>query len=136
MVVGLKVTHLFLSDPPGEPTKLRVVDSTKTSITLGWVKPVYDGGSEITSYVIDQMTADEREWVTISSKGEVRTTEFVVSHLKPGIYYFFRVSAVNCCGAGRPIEMIQPVQAKDILGLHFTLYKKSKYISIYILIFC
>lgn len=105
------------SDPPSEPTKLKVVDSTKTSVTLGWVKPVYDGGSEITYYVVEQMTADEKEWVTISSKGEVRTTEYVVSHLKPGLYYYFRVSAVNCVGVGRPIEMIQPVQAKDILGL-------------------
>lgn len=116
--------HTFLrnlfntfSDPPSEPTKLKVVDSTKTSIILGWVKPVYDGGSEITSYVVEQMTAEEKEWVTISSKGEVRTTEYVVSHLKPGVFYYFRISAVNCAGVGRPIELIQPVQAKDILGL-------------------
>lgn len=83
------------------------------------MKPVYDGGSEITSYIVQQMTADEKEWVTISSKGEVRTTEYVVSHLKPGLYYYFRISAVNCAGVGRPIEMIQPVQAKDILGSSF-----------------
>lgn len=111
--------NILILDPPSEPTKLRVVDSTKTSITLDWVKPVYDGGSEITSYIVEQRIADEMEWVTISSKGEVRTTEFVVSHLKPGVYYFFHVSAVNCVGAGRPIEMMQPVQAKDILGLTF-----------------
>lgn len=80
---------------------------------------MYDGGSEITSYIVQQMTADEKEWVTISSKGEVRTTEYVVSHLKPGLYYYFRISAVNCAGVGRPIEMIQPVQAKDILGSSF-----------------
>lgn len=95
-----------------------MVDSTKTSITLGWVKPVYDGGSEITHYIVEQMNTDDREWVVISSKGEVRTTEYVVSHLKPGLYYFFRVSAVNCLGAGETIKMYQPVQAKDILGLY------------------
>ncbi|KAJ8416942.1 hypothetical protein AAFF_G00328200 [Aldrovandia affinis] len=102
-------------DPPSEPTKLKVVDSTKTSITLGWVKPVYDGGSEITSYIVEQKLSGEIEWVVISSKGEVRTTEYVVSYLKPGVYYFFRVSAVNSVGHGQPIEMAQPVQAKDIL---------------------
>lgn len=109
------------SDPPSEPTKLKIVDSTKTSITLGWVKPVYDGGSEITSYVVEQMDTEEREWNVISSKGEVRTTEFVASHLKPGIWYFFRVSAANCVGAGRSIAIVQPVQAKDILGMEFSL---------------
>lgn len=107
------------ADPPSEPTKLKVVDSTKTSITLGWVKPVYDGGSEITSYIVEQRMADEQDWLVISSRGEVRTTEYVVPHLKPGINYFFRVSAVNCVGSGKPIEMAQPVQAKDILGLYF-----------------
>ena len=111
----------ILSSPdlPGEPSKLRVVDSTKTSITLGWEKPVYDGGSEITHYMLEQMNTEDREWVTINP--QVKTCEYVVSYLKPGSYYFFRVSAVNCKGKGEDIKMYQPVQAKDILGLSFIL---------------
>lgn len=77
--------------------------------------------------------AEENEWVIISSKGEVRTTEYVVSHLKPGIDYFFRVTAVNCAGRGKPLEMIEPVQAKDILGMickmlfcYFSVVKKDE----------
>lgn len=110
--------HALLSSPdlPGEPSKLRVVDSTKTSITLGWEKPVYDGGSEITHYVLDQMNTEEKEWVTINP--QVKTCEYVVSHLKPGTYYYFRVFAVNCKGKGEDIKMYQPVQAKDILGVY------------------
>lgn len=103
-----------------------MVDSTKTSITLGWEKPVYDGGSEITHYTLDQMNSEEREWVTINP--QVKTCEYVVSHLKPGTYYFFRVSAVNCKGKGEDIKMYQPVQAKDILGscsTHLNLLKDS-----------
>lgn len=84
---------------------------------------MYDGGSEITHYVVDQMNTEEREWVTISSKGEVRTCEYVVSHLKPGMYYFFRVSAVNCKGKGEDIKMYSPIQAKDILGWYSCIYK-------------
>lgn len=106
---------LSFLDLPGEPSKLRVVDSTKSSITLGWEKPIYDGGSEITHYVLDQMNTEEREWVTINP--QVTTCEYVVPHLKPGTYYFFKVSAVNCKGKGEDIKMYQPVQAKDILGL-------------------
>lgn len=104
-------------DLPGEPSKLHVVDSSKTSITLSWEKPVYDGGSEITHYILDQMNSEEREWVTINP--EVKTCEYVVSYLKPGNYYFFRVFAVNCKGKGEDIKMYQPVQAKDILGVYF-----------------
>lgn len=104
-------------DLPGEPTKLHVVDSTKTSITLGWEKPVYDGGSEITHYLLEQMNAGEKEWVITNP--QVKGCEYVVSHLKPATYYFFRVSAVNSKGTGEDIKMYQPVQAKDILGLDF-----------------
>lgn len=113
-----------MPDLPGEPSKLRVVDSTKTSITLGWDKPVYDGGSEITHYVLEQMNAEDKEWVTINP--QVKTCEYVVSHLKPGTYYYFRVSAVNCKGKGEDIKMYQPVQAKDILGMNFILLPRLK----------
>lgn len=115
---SLENIHAILSSPdlPGEPSKLCLIDSTKTSITLGWEKPVYDGGSEITHYILEQMNTEEREWVTINP--QVKTCEYVVSHLKPGTYYFFRVSAVNCKGKGEDIKMYQPIQAKDILGVY------------------
>lgn len=108
--------NLSLTDKPGSPTKLKVVDTTKTSVTLGWIKPAYDGGSPITNYVVEKREGEEQEWTVVSTKGEVRTTEYVVSHLQPSINYYFRVSAINCAGQGEPIEMMEPVQAKDILG--------------------
>uniref|UniRef100_A0A3Q1HL68 Titin n=1 Tax=Acanthochromis polyacanthus TaxID=80966 RepID=A0A3Q1HL68_9TELE len=58
----------------------------------------------------------EQEWAMITSKGEVKTTEYIVHDLKPDVNYFFRVSAINCAGRGQPLEMTEPVQAKDILG--------------------
>ncbi|KAI4788997.1 hypothetical protein KUCAC02_035499, partial [Chaenocephalus aceratus] len=100
-------------DLPGEPSKLRVVDSTKSSITLGWEKPVYDGGSEVTHYLLEMLNSEEKEWAIVNP--QVKACEYVVSHLKPGAYYFFRVSAVNCKGKGEDIKMYQPLQAKDIL---------------------
>lgn len=101
-----------------------MVDSTKTSITLGWEKPVYDGGSKIKHYILEQMNTEEKEWVIINP--QVQACEYVVSHLKPGTYYYFRVSAVNCKGKGEDTKMYQPVQAKDILGLytHFSSHHK------------
>lgn len=92
------------------------MDTTKTSVTLGWIKPAYDGGSPITNYVVEKREGEEQEWTVVSTKGEVRTTEYVVSHLQPSVNYYFRVSAINCAGQGEPIEMTEPVQAKDILG--------------------
>lgn len=60
----------------------------------------------------------EGEWEVISKKGEVRTTEYVASGLAPDVDYYFRISAMNCAGHGDPIEMEEPVQAKDILGIY------------------
>lgn len=117
---GINKPLMPFLDLPGEPSKLRVIDSTKSSITLGWEKPIYDGGSEITHYVLDQMNTEEREWITINP--QVKACEYVVSHLKPGTYYFFRVSAVNCKGKGEDIKMYQPIQAKDILGLYIKVF--------------
>lgn len=108
---------LLFTDKPGPPTKLKVADTTKTSVTLSWIKPAYDGGSAITSYTVEKREREEEEWTIVSAKGEVRTTEYVVAHLQPGVNYYFRVSAINCAGQGEPIEMTEPVQAKDILGI-------------------
>lgn len=94
-----------------------MVDSTKTSITLGWSKPEWDGGSEVISYMVEKLMEGEEEWALITSKGEVKTTEYIVHDLKLDVNYFFRVSAVNCAGRGEPLEMTEPVQAKDILGM-------------------
>lgn len=68
------------------------------------------------------MVEGEKEWTLITSKGEVKTTEYTVHNLKPDVNYFFRVSGVNCAGRGEPLEMTEPVQAKDILGTVNTLH--------------
>lgn len=66
--------------------------------------------------MVEKLVEGEKEWAMITSKGEVKTTEYTVHDLKPSVNYFFRVSAVNCAGRGEPLEMVDPVQAKDILG--------------------
>lgn len=66
--------------------------------------------------MVEKLVEGEQEWTMVTSKGEVKTTEYTVHNLKPNVNYFFRVSAVNCAGRGEPLEMTEPVQAKDILG--------------------
>lgn len=66
--------------------------------------------------MVEKLVEGEQEWVLITSKGEVKTTEYVVHDLKPDVNIFFRVSAVNSAGRGEPLAMAEPVQAKDILG--------------------
>ena len=49
------------SEPPGPPGSLKVADSTKTSISLGWVRPVYDGGAPIIGYSVEMREKVEGE---------------------------------------------------------------------------
>lgn len=72
--------------------------------------------------MVEKRVSEEGEWEMISKKGEVRTTEYVVSSLVPDVNYYFRVSAINCAGRGDPIEMEEPVHAKDILGIYIYVY--------------
>lgn len=82
-------------------------------------KPVYDGGSAVTGYVVAMRQGEGRGNGLLSlPKEEVRTTEYVVSNLSPGVNYYFQVSAVNCAGQGEPIAMTEPAQARDILGAY------------------
>ncbi|NXW28712.1 TITIN protein, partial [Phaetusa simplex] len=107
-------------EPPGPPTNLRVVDSTKNSITLGWGKPVYDGGAPIIGYVVEirpkiEGADPEAGWKRCNVAAQVIHTEFTATSLDENQLYEFRVSAQNQVGLGRPAELKEAVSPKEIL---------------------
>uniref|UniRef100_A0A673JAD8 Titin n=1 Tax=Sinocyclocheilus rhinocerous TaxID=307959 RepID=A0A673JAD8_9TELE len=115
-------------EPPGPPGSLKVVDSTKTSVTLSWAKPVYDGGAPIIGYLVEmrdkvQMEGEqEREpeegWKKCNTAGQLVITEFTMINLDERQEYEFRVSAQNQVGMGRPANLKDAVSPKEIHGKH------------------
>lgn len=54
---------------------------------------------------------------------EIRGTKFVVTGLKEGCFYKFRVRAVNAAGIGEPGEVTDIIEMKDRIGIyHFDLH--------------
>ncbi|XP_061139945.1 titin-like isoform X1 [Syngnathus typhle] len=98
----------FLPSPPGKPTLL---DSSKSSITLSWNKPLFDGGAPITGYKVEFRKCAEEDW----SVGTQNTdkTEFKVTGLTSGTEYVFVVRSINKVGISEASPETDPFATVD-----------------------
>uniref|UniRef100_A0A8C4UFN7 Titin n=1 Tax=Falco tinnunculus TaxID=100819 RepID=A0A8C4UFN7_FALTI len=90
---------VFKPGPPGNP---RVLDSSKSSITIAWNKPIYDGGSEITGYMVEIALPEEDEWKIVTPPAGLKATSFTITDLKENQEYKIRIYAMNSEGLGEP----------------------------------
>ncbi|KAL3982100.1 Fibronectin type III domain family protein [Acanthocheilonema viteae] len=102
---------VFVYDRPGEPKgPLKADNVHKNGCTLNWKEPDDDGGAEISHYVVEKQDVKTGRW---TFAGEAATTTMKIDDLTPGHEYKFRVKAVNKCGESDPLEITQPIIAKD-----------------------
>lgn len=98
------------------PNNLRVTDITKSSISLSWEKPSYDGGSKITGYLIERKDGPKGRW-SKANLTNVTDTKFTVSGLTQNESYEFRVMAKNAVGSiSNPSATVGPVTCVDTYG--------------------
>ncbi|XP_013785867.1 twitchin-like, partial [Limulus polyphemus] len=102
-----KVTVL---DHPGPPENLRGEDIEGESLTLKWLPPKDNGGSEITNYMVEKKEVGATAWTRVSSY--VTTTACRVRNLMVGHKYDFRVMAENQYGTSDPAVTSEPIMAK------------------------
>lgn len=110
--VGPMVT--FPSEQPGPVSEFKPQKMTKDSVTLGWKKPISDGGSHITSYILEQSEGEEKWKLLEKGKNMYHT----VGELTEGKEYSFRVKALNESGEGPLSELT--IVAKDQIGKIFS----------------
>lgn len=102
---------------PGSPGNPRILDTTSSSITIAWNKPLYDGGSEITGYIVETCLpgTEEEEWTIVSPKEGLKGTSFTITNLKENQEYKINISAVNSEGVGEPASVPGSPKAEERL---------------------
>ena len=106
--------------PPASPTNFKVIDSTKTSISMAWKPPLYDGGSPILGYVLEFTPFvpdfEAEEWKAVHKSTHIFATEYTTTDLVTGKEYKFRIYAVNDQGVSEePTYLKEKVTASEIL---------------------
>ncbi len=89
---------------PGQPTNLAATARDTAQIDLVWRAPSDDGGSPITGYRIE-VSDDARSWVDLERDTEDDNTNYSHTNLAPGSLRYYRVSAINSVGTGRPSRL-------------------------------
>jgi titin len=66
-------------------------------VSLSWSAPVYNGGSSVTSYVVEISRDGGRSWASAATPSGTSTA---ITGLTNGVAYVFRARAVNAAGTG------------------------------------
>lgn len=87
---------------------------TKNSATLAWLPPLRDGGAKVDGYIISYREEDQPadRWTEYSV---VKDLSLIVTGLKEGKKYKFRVAARNAVGVSLPREAEGVYEAKEQL---------------------
>jgi len=92
---------------PGAPTGVKAVADSTTTATLSWTAPASDGGSPITSYLVEQ-TVDGGAWESLGDTSDDAVSVGIIE-MTPGATYQFRISAINASGVGAASQPSAPL---------------------------
>ncbi|XP_075908936.1 roundabout homolog 2-like isoform X6 [Petromyzon marinus] len=99
-----------LAAPPSKP---RVTDVTKNTVTLSWQLPEPSGPSPILYYIIEAFSQSvSTSWQTVAT--HVTRDAFTLRGLRPNTIYLFIVRAANAHGLSDPSPVSDPVRTQDI----------------------
>lgn len=106
---------VLVCEVPSVPQNLQVVDVTRSTASLQWEKPMHDGGSRLTSYIIEACKVGSDRWATVATV-KAATVKHTIQSLMANDQYLFRVRATNSRGAGEPVDTVTPITIQDIKG--------------------
>ncbi len=90
---------------------LKVEGITKDSVTLSWRKPLDDGGSKITGFVVEKKTPDG-QWEEVLEVGP-KESNVTLKDVKEGEECQFRIRAKNAVGLSNPSKPTDMIKIQD-----------------------
>lgn len=102
-------------DVPDAPLNVIVGDVSKFGCTVSWERPEWDGGSPITSYIVELRDRTSVKWspVHVTKADELSA---IINDVIENKEYIFRVRAENKAGVGKPSAASQPIKIMDPIG--------------------
>uniref|UniRef100_A0A3B3HB65 Titin n=1 Tax=Oryzias latipes TaxID=8090 RepID=A0A3B3HB65_ORYLA len=103
--VGKKETtiEIIILDKPGPPSgPVRFEEITTQSVTMSWDPPKYNGGCQISNYIVQKRNTTTTTWENVSINW-ARTT-IKVTKLTTGTEYQFRIIAQNRYGKSQGLD--------------------------------
>lgn len=107
--VDKQTVELDVADVPDSPKDLKISDIGRDTITLIWTPP-NDGGSEITSYIIEKCPVSGDRWIRVAQTYE---PQYTVMSLFGKTKYQFRVIAENKFGLSEPSAPTEPITTRE-----------------------
>lgn len=95
--------------PPGVPNPTKV---GRSFVELEWDKPIKDGGSKITGYVVEKKPKDSDVWTRVAD-APCLDNKYLVGDLVENSEMEFRVFAVNAAGLSEPSGATSPIKVKE-----------------------
>lgn len=96
---------LAITAVPSSPGAPEILVVGKDFATIEWLKPESDGGSPVTTYLIERRERKSIRWVKVNRDSVLLDTTFKISGLQEGNIYQFRVTAINAAGESIPSEV-------------------------------
>ena len=101
---------------PDPPRRLTATASGGSTIELRWTAPFSGAGGPITGYQIEVSPTGTSRWTVLDADTQSRTTSYRHTGLSPGTTRYYRVSAINAAGTGRPSNVANATTEADAPG--------------------
>ena len=90
-------------DPPSPPGLPEIIDWSENHAELKWERPIRDGGSPITGYIIEALEKGTDDWKPVAEVAG-HNVKGIAPKLTERQQYKFRVKAVNKAGPSEASE--------------------------------